>query len=253
MLSPAEFVAAYDRIGRGKVTAPARKLLLLGVFAGAFIGCGALVSSIGSFAIANAGLAKVVAGLLFPCGLILVVLTGSELFTGNCLLMMPLARREITAAQCLRNLVPVYIGNCIGGALFAAACVYSGVYSLGNGALAASAVATATAKAGLAFGPAFVKGVLCNVLVCAAVMFAVSAKSLPGKALGAFVPVAAFVIAGFEHSIANAYYIPLGMLLDPSVGFGGLLRNLIPVTLGNLAGGFGFAAAMAAAHGRKQA
>lgn len=249
MLSPAEFVAAYDRIGRGKATAPVWRLLLLGVFAGAFIGCGALVSAVGSFAISNAGLAKVVAGLLFPCGLVMVVLTGSELFTGNCLLTMPLLRREITAAQCLRNLALVYVGNCIGGVLLAAACVYGGVYSLGNGALAASAVATASAKAGLAFGPAFVKGILCNVLVCAAVMFAISAKSLPGKALGAFVPVAVFVIAGFEHSIANAYYIPLGMLLEPSIGLGGALHNLIPVTLGNLIGGCGFAAAMAVSHG----
>lgn len=240
-----DFVPLYDDIGRAKVSAPLWKLVLLGILAGFLIGCGALISAVGSFGVADPGLAKVVAGLLFPAGLIMVVLTGAELFTGNCLLASPLLRGVVTSAQCLRNLAPVYLGNCIGGALLAALCVYSGVYSLGNGALAAAAVATANAKAGLAFGPALVKGFLCNILVCAAVMFAIRAETLPGKALGAYLPVAVFVIAGFEHSIANTYYIPLGMLLGAPIGFGGLLRNLIPVTLGNLAGGAAFAALMA--------
>lgn len=249
MLTQKEFIEAYDRIGRGKVDAPLWKLLLLGALAGFLIGCGALISSIASLGVSVAGLGKAVAGLLFPLGLIMVILSGAELFTGNCLLMSPLLRRKITAAECLRNLVPVYIGNCAGSVLFAAACVYSGVYAFGGGALAESAAAVAASKMALPFGVAFVKGTLCNILVCAAVMFAISAKSVPGKALGAFVPVAVFVIAGFEHSIANAYYLPLGMMLDPSLTLGGCVGNLIPVTLGNLVGGFGFAAVMSASHG----
>ena len=249
MLSPKECVEAYDNIGRVKVSSPLWRLLLLGALAGLQVSCGALVSSIGALGVSVPGPAKVVSGALFPCGLIMIVLSGTELFTGNCLLMSPLMRRRISLGECLRNLVPVYVGNCAGSVLLAALCVAGGVYSFGGGALAESAVAVARAKMELGFGVAFVRGVLCNLLVCTAVMFAVSAKSTAGKALGAFVPVAAFVIAGFEHSIANAYYLPLGMMLDSSLTLSGCLHNLIPVTLGNLVGGCGYAAIMSASHG----
>ncbi len=249
MLTLKETIETYDRVGQGKTASPLWRLVLLGVLAGFWIGCGALASSIAACGIADPGLAKLVSGLVFPFGLIMVILSGAELFTGNCLLASPLLRRKLTVAQCLRNLVPVYLGNVLGGVLLAAACVYSGVYNLGGGALASSAVSVAGAKMALSFGPAFIKGVLCNILVCAAVLFAIGAKSVPGKAIAAFVPVAVFVMAGFEHSIANAYYLPLGILLDPTLTLSGCLHNLLPVTLGNLVGGCAFAAAMSASHG----
>ncbi len=249
MLKPKEYVEAYDSVGLAKVSSPLWRLLLLGVLAGFQVACGALISSIGALGVSDPGLAKLISGMLFPSGLIMVVFSGAELFTGNCLLAGPLLRRKIGVGGCARNLVAVYLGNCVGSVLFAALCLVSGMYAFGGGALGEAAVAAARAKMSLGFGAAFVRGVLCNVLVCMAVMFAVSGKSAAGKAIGAFVPVAVFVIAGFEHSIANAYYLPLGMLLDPSLTFAGLLRNMIPVTLGNLVGGCAFAAAMTVSHG----
>ena len=248
MRKPSEFIEAYDRIAAAKAALPPWKLLLLGMLAGFFIGCGALISSVGSFAVENASLARVAAGCLFPMGLIMVILTGAELFTGNCLLTIALLRGRVSWRGVLKNLLFVYCGNLLGALLLAAACAAAGVYSLGGGALAAYAVSAAAGKCALGFGTALIRGILCNILVCAAVMFALSADSLGGKALGAFVPVAVFVIGGFEHCVANMYYIPLAMLLDSSVTLAGFLHNLIPVTLGNILGGCGFAALMAACH-----
>ena len=249
MLKPSEFIQGYDRIAVTKTSMPAWKMLLLGVLAGIFIGSGALISATVSFAVPNAGLARLLAGLTFPAGLIMVIFTGAELFTGNCLLTIGAMRRSATLGGMLKNLCLVYIGNLIGSVALALCCAGAGVYGLGNGALAEYAVSAAAGKCALGFGTALVRGVLCNVLVCAAVQFALSASTAGGKALGAFVPVAVFVIGGFEHCVANMYYIPLGMLLDPSITLGGFLHNLFPVTIGNILGGCAFAALMTVCHG----
>lgn len=270
MLTPAEFVETYGDIGAGKAKAPAAKLFLLAILAGFFIGMGGAVSTTATHALTNVSAAKITAGLLFPFGLILVILTGSELFTGNCLMTISVLSHKTTLRGMLRNLAIVYLGNFVGSLALAAGCVFSGQMDLSGGGLAVAAIKTAAAKCALPFGHAVVLGVLCNVLVCAAVMCAISAKSVPGKAVGAFLPICFFVICCFEHCVANMYYVPAGLLalsvpqyaaLAAKAGvetgaltWGGfLVHNLLPVTIGNLLGGCGYAALIWAAYGKKTA
>ncbi len=268
MLSQQEFVERYAEIGAGKTKAPVSKLFILAVLAGFFIGMGGAVTNTASHSIANVGLAKTVSGLLFPFGLVMVILTGSELFTGNCLITISVLSRRAEIKGMLRNLVIVYFGNFAGALALAAACAFSGQMGLSGGQLAVTAIKIAAAKCSLSFGSAFVLGILCNILVCTGVMCAISAESVPGKALGAFLPVCFFVLCGFEHCIANMFYIPAGLfaLSRPDyaalaaaagVNVSGLswgsflLNNLLPVTLGNIIGGCGYAAAIWAAFRRR--
>lgn len=265
MSAPAEFLNAYNGIGAKKASMPIYRMIILGILAGVLIGMGAVVSTTGSFAVANPGLQKVVAGLLFPFGLIMVVFTGAELFTGNCLISIPVMDRKVSVGGMLRNWGPVYVGNFIGSLLLAAACAYFGQIGLADGALAAAAMKTAIAKCSLSFGKALVFGIGCNFLVCLAVSCAIMAKSAPGKALGAYLPVAFFVMAGFEHSVANMYYIPVGLFAKTVPAYAAaaadaglnlaaltwgnfLLHNLLPVTLGNIIGGVCYAAILYYGH-----
>lgn len=265
MLSPAEFTAAYREIGARKAQAPAGRLLLLGVLAGFFIAMGSAACSTAAHGLDNSSLARVVCGLLFPFGLTMVIFTGAELFTGNCLMTISLLERRAGLAGVLRNWCLVYLGNLAGALALAAANVYSGQLDLSQGGLAVYAVRTAAAKCALLPGKAVVLGVLCNILVCVGVMCALSAQSAPGRLVGAFLPICFFVICGFEHCVANMYYIPAGLLAlsvpkyaqlaqEAGVDLSGLtwgafvLKNLIPVTLGNLLGGCGFAALIWKAH-----
>lgn len=256
MLSPAEFVPFYAQIGTKKCTNNTLRLFLAAVLAGFFIATGAVAASTASFGIDSLSIARVVSGLLFPFGLVMVILTGAELFTGNCLITISLLERKASLAGMVRNLVIVYLGNFAGAALLAAAIVYSGAFS--NGALGVYVIRTAANKCALPFGRAVVLGVLCNILVCAGVMCSLCGKSLPGRAVGAFIPVSFFIIGGFEHCVANMYYIPAGMLASGVPGcaalavetgvdlsgltVAGMLHNLIPVTVGNILGGCGFGA-----------
>ncbi len=253
MQSVAGFLETYPEISVKKANSPAWRLLLLGVLAGFWIGLGGAVSSGASFAVENAGLARLINGALFPVGLILVVFTGSELFTGNCLMTIGLLERRVSLRGMAKNLVLVYAGNFLGAAVMAAACVFCGPVS--GEAMALSAISRAVSKCSLPFGNALALGVLCNILVCAAVMMATMAHDAPGKILACFVPVCAFVICGFEHCVANMFYVPEGLFLLSRYGeaarasgidtsalrFGAfLLRNLLPVTLGNILGGVAF-------------
>ena len=238
MLSPAEFVPFYAQLGVKKCAAPLVKLFLAAVLAGFFIASGAVAASTASYGLANASVARVVSGLLFPFGLIMVILTGAELFTGNCMITISLLEKQAGLAGMVRNLA------------------YGGAFS--NTDLAVYALRTAANKCALPFGRAVVLGILCNVLVCAGVMCSLCGKSLPGRAIGAFVPVSFFVIGGFEHCVANMYYIPAGLLaagvprcaqlaqeagVDLSaLSWMGFLQNMIPVTVGNIIGGCGFGA-----------
>lgn len=257
MMSPSEFIGFYRGVGKKKAAAPAPRLFCLAVLAGVLIGMGAAVSNTAGHALENLSVIRVVCGMLFPFGLIMVIFTGAELFTGNCLMTIPVLEREVRLSGMLRNWGIVYLGNFAGAAALAAAVVYSGQMNASDGQLAVCAVRTAAAKCALPFGRAVVLGILCNVLVCAAVTCSLCAKSVPGRAIGAFLPISFFVICGFEHSVANMFYIPVGLLalqvpqyaaaaqtLDTSaLTWGGfLLGNLLPVTLGNLLGGCGFAA-----------
>jgi len=258
MLSPTEFVSFYTQVGAKKCANSARKLYLSALLAGFLIAVGGVVANTAGHTFTDAGISRVVCGLLFPFGLIMVILTGAELFTGNCLITISLLERKAALAGMIRNLIIVYVGNFLGALVTAAAVVYSGQLDLSGGMLAVHTIRTAAAKCALPVGRALVLGVLCNILVCAAVMCSLCGKSVASRAMGAFVPVSFFVIGGFEHCVANMYYIPAGLLaasvpryaqlaLEAGVdmaalNLAGLFANLIPVTVGNIIGGCGFAA-----------
>lgn len=267
MLSPAEFVNFYAQVGAKKTTNSVGRLWISALLAGFFIAAGAVTANTAGHLLTNAGLSRMVCGLLFPFGLIMVIITGAELFTGNCLITISLLEKKASLAGMMRNLVIVYIGNLVGAVLLACAVVYCGQLDLSAGALAVHTIRTAAAKCAIPFGKAVVLGVLCNILVCAGVMCSLCGKSLPGRAIGAFVPVSFFVIGGFEHCVANMYYIPAGLMaasvpqyarLAQEAGvnlsaltIGGFFANLIPVTAGNIIGGCGFGVLVWACHRTK--
>ena len=258
LFTPAEYTENYIKAGKGKAEMPLLRMFLLAVLAGFFIAMGGAVTNTAAHTISNVALARVVSGLLFPFGLAMVVLTGAELFTGNCLITVSLLEKKASLAGMVRNLVIVYIGNLLGAVFLAAAIVYCGQLDLSAGALAVHTIRTAAAKCAIPFGKAVVLGILCNILVCAGVMCSLCGKSLAGRAIGAFVPVSFFVIGGFEHCVANMYYIPAGLMaagvpryaqlaLEAGVdlsalSLAGFFANLIPVTIGNIIGGCGFGA-----------
>lgn len=228
--SPAEVARNYLTIGRAKAEMPAFRQLLLGIMAGMFIALAGMASIFG-----NVYVNKALGAAIFPAGLAMVLVAGSELFTGNCLLILPLLQKEIRLAAMLRNWLVVYAGNLIGALAVTGICVGSGLRA---GPVAEAAAATAAAKAALPFAAAFFRGVGCNILVCIAVWMSFAAKDVAGKVLAVFFPIMAFVICGFEHSVANMFYLPFG-----GAPLMGCIRNLIPVTLGNIVGG-GFVAAV---------
>lgn len=239
--SPQQIAEKIETVGVTKARLPVLAMFLLAVCAGGFIGLGALFSTIvASDAALPFAVSRVLSGLVFSMGLVLVVVAGAELFTGNNLLVMAWADRKITTAELARNWVVVYAGNAVGALGLAFAVWLSQHGDLNGGAIAAQYVKTATAKSALPFAEAFMKGVLCNVLVCLAVWMTMAGRSVTDKVLAIVFPVSAFVAAGFEHSIANLYLVPLGILLAPGAAgpeWSGLLSNLVPVTLGNVVGG----------------
>jgi formate/nitrite transporter len=245
------------RAGIAKAQMPLLRLLLLSMLAGAFIALGAHASSVAAHDISNVGLLRLVTGCVFPIGLILIVVVGGELFTGNCLMVEALCDRQIGLGGWLRNLALVYVGNLIGSLLIVAVLGLANAFNFTDGALGAHAIRIALAKTGLPFAVAVGSGILCNILVCAAVLAATSARDIAGKTLALWFPIMTFVLAGFEHCVANMYYIPAGMLarLNPqyaaraqelfgataeqlaSLDVTAFLGNLLPVTIGNLMGG----------------
>lgn len=219
-------------------------MLLLGALAGAFIAFAGVAASVGG---ALGG--KLASATIFPIGLTMVLLAGSELFTGNCLFLMPLLRRNITAGHMLRNWVAVYLGNLLGSVAVAFLVVQCGALD----GIAEAAVAAAVTKAALPFGVALLRGVLCNFLVCLAVWMAFCAQSAGGKVVSLFGPIFLFVLCGFEHSVANMYYIPAGIFLaeNGEVTWLSLWQNLLPVTQGNMVGGCGLGGILYLLYGRK--
>jgi len=252
-LMPAEMAVKAENIGLRKAELPFDKLLLLSVLAGAFIGLGAEFATVvmtGTAPVIGFGLTKLVAGLVFSLGLILVVVAGAELFTGNALIVMAYASRKVTTARLLRNWAIVYLGNLIGSLLTAYFLFLSKQYAFAGGAVGATALNIANAKCALDFWPALFLGIYCNALVCLAVWLCFSARTTTDRILAIVFPITAFVASGFEHCVANMYFIPMGLLIksDPAVvaqatsvsalTWGNfILRNLIPVTLGNIIGG----------------
>jgi formate/nitrite transporter len=237
------------------------KIAVLGILAGAFIAFAAEASNMAAFnLLASAdtfGLGRVLAGAVFPLGLIFCVLTGTELFTGNCLMVGGLAAGELRFGAMLRNWGLVYVFNLVGSLLIVCMMASSGLWHSGGDLLGAVTIKIAAGKTALSFESAFVLGIMCNWLVCLGIWMAWSAQDVGGKIAACFFPVWAFVTSGFEHSIANMYYIPAGILAKDVPAFAAKAQeigvsqdalshlgwasffadNLIPVTLGNIVGG----------------
>lgn len=258
VLKPAEILEATSNIGVGKAKIPSARLLILGVVAGAFIALSAQGSNMAAFNLLaepnTFGLGKLVSGFVFSAGLIFVLIAGAELFTGDMLMFVAYYDRKIALAQLVKTLVIVYIGNFIGSLLIVCMVNMSGQLSSAGNMLAARTILIANGKVNLSFVQAFTLGILCNWLVCIGVWMSFGSDSQVGKMLSAFFPVMLFVTSGFEHSIANMYYIPAGILAKANPDYlqvtgkgleelsnlnwlGFFAKNLLPVTLGNIIGG----------------
>ena len=233
---PDEIATKAVSAGIKKANLSIFKMILLGMFAGAFIALAGVGATFG-----NVYAGKLAGALIFPAGLAMVVVAGSELFTGNCLMVTALLSREIGPLRLLKNWLFVFIGNFIGALLVALIVTSSGVLD----PISDSVVATASAKVSVGFPVAMLRGVLCNFLVCIAVWMAFGAKTVGGKIAAVFFPVFLFVLCGFEHSIANMYYVPAGLFMNWFNGTATaglsvqsfLVENLLPVTIGNIIGG----------------
>ncbi len=261
-LLPPEMARRAEYLGVSKAEAPVLRTFVLAVLAGAFIALGAIFAttvSAGTAGVLPYGVAKLLVGFVFSLGLILVVIGGAELFTGNNLIVMAWASRKVTTRALLWNWALVYAGNFIGSLGTAVMLMLSKQYTFGGGAVGVSALSIALGKVNLGWIQALALGMLCNILVCLAVWLTFSARSTVDKIAAILFPIAAFVAAGFEHSVANMYFVPIGLLIkafDPAfVLTTGLdltrltwsnfiLANLIPVTIGNLIGGSVFVAAV---------
>jgi formate transporter len=259
-LLPVEMARRAEDVGVQKANAPAMTTFMLAVLAGGFIALGAMFAttvSTGTTSVWPFGVARVLTGLVFCLGLILVVVGGAELFTGNNLIVMAWASRKVTTGQLIRNWTIVYAGNFVGSFGMAILVYASGQYHSASGGVGTTALSIAETKVGLDFIQAFALGILCNILVCLAVWLSLSARSAIDKIAAILFPITAFVAAGFEHSVANMYFIPMGLLIknaDPGfVKTTGLIisdlslgsfifNNLFPVTLGNIVGGSIFVA-----------
>jgi len=259
-LTPAEVAAKTVNIGVKKANLDFWTMFFLALFGGAFIALGAILAT--TIATNGAefpyGVNSLLKGLIFTVGLILVIVAGAELFTGNNLILMAVLAKKVTAAKMLRHWGVVYLGNLVGSLIIALVMLMSKQYLFAGGALGKTVLTIANTKSGLGFWSAIGLGIMCNLLVCLAVWMSFSARTTAGKILAIIPPITAFVAAGFEHSVANMYFIPIGLLIkwtDPAFvtkagEFGNLslgnffIRNLLPVTIGNLIGGALFVGAM---------
>lgn len=239
ILSPAEIASVWIENGKKKANLSIEKMFLLGIFAGIFIGFGANASIVVTQTLENnvdVGLSKFFGAAVFPVGIMLVVMAGAELFTGNNLMSLALLDGKINTGSMLLNWFMVYLGNFVGSVLLAFMLAASGLY--GSKFLVAKAVNIASVKTSLPFMKAFVSGILCNMLVVLACWMQAGSKDMTGKILALWFPIMTFVLSGFEHSVANMFFIPLGMFLGADVTWGKFFaNNLIPVTLGNIVGG----------------
>ncbi len=256
--APAEVAGRAEAAGVAKGNLAAGPMFWLAVLAGAFIGLGAIFMTTvttGAGALLPFGLTKLVGGLVFCVGLILVVVAGAELFTGNNLIIIAYMTGKVTLSKLLRNWGIVYLGNLVGSVVLALLMFFTKQYTFAGGELGKNVLSIANAKTGLAFGQAVALGIMCNFLVCLAVWLCFSGRTTTDKILAILFPITAFVAAGFEHSVANMYFIPAGLFIqwfDPAfVQQAGvavtnltvgnfILANLLPVTIGNIIGGAGF-------------
>lgn len=261
-LLPVEMAQRAEQIGVRKAALATLNLFVLAVLAGAFVALGAIFSTTvaaGAAGVLPYGVTRLLVGLSFCLGLILVIVGGAELFTGNNLIVMAWASGKVSSAALLRNWIIVYLGNFVGALGTAVLWFFSQQYTFGGGSVGVTALTIANAKVHFGFVQAIALGALCNALVCLAVWLTFSARSTGDKILAILFPITAFVTAGFEHSIANMYFIPVALLIkafDPAfVAASGLdlvaltwrtflLNNLLPVTIGNIGGGVVLVAAV---------
>ncbi len=246
---PAEIAEKIRVAGVAKVHLPLVSMATLAVLAGAFVALGAAAyTMVMTGADPMSGTDRLLGGLVFSLGLILVVVGGAELFTGNALMVMAAVDGLVSPAALLRNWMVVYAGNFAGAVCIAVAVALSGILS---GPAGLTAVAVAEAKAALGWQEALLRGMLCNVLVCLAIWLSLAARAVTGKILAIIGPISAFVLLGFEHSVANMYLIPQGILAGATISFGDFAHNLLFVTIGNVIGGAGgVALAYRLAYGR---
>lgn len=252
MLKPDEIFNESVNSGIKKGNMSISKLIINGIFGGAFIAFGGAASSAASNSIENYSLQKLVSGLVFPVGLILIIICGAELFTGNSLMIAAYKERKITLKQLLKNWIIVYLSN-FTGAFFIALFLYlSGFFDGNSGKFGAQVIKIASAKCSISFSKAFFSGILCNMLVCLAVWGSTGAKDIKSKIAIIWFPIMTFIVSGFEHSVANMYYFSAGLLCKNNeayvnaanignkivgLNFKGIWHNLLPVTLGNIVGG----------------
>lgn len=257
-LIPAEMAARAESIGVKKAHLDVVSMFVLAVLAGAFVSLGAVFSTTVTAGAGDLpyGVVRLLAGLVFCLGLILVVVGGAELFTGNNLLLMAWANRKVSTPLLLRNWVVVYLGNFTGAFSTAVLVFLTAQYTFGKGSVGASALSTANTKAGLDFVQAIALGVMCNALVCLAIWLTYSARTTTDRILAVIPPITAFAAAGFEHSVANMYFLPIGLFIKawapdsfwtaigktaadyPKLTWTNfLVGNLLPVTIGNIIGG----------------
>ncbi len=261
-LVPQDMAHKAEAAGVAKVNMGPFRMFALAVLAGAFIGLGAIFATTVTTGVGAAypfGITKLLGGLVFCLGLVLVIGAGAELFTGNNLIVMAWADKKISTKSLLRSWVIVYVGNFVGSILTAVMMLWSKQYTFSGGAVGLNALNIANGKVNLEFGQALVLGILCNALVCLAVWLALGARSATDKIVAIIFPITAFVAAGFEHCVANMYFIPMGLFIKAgadgsfwsAVGktaadFSNLtwgnffVVNLLPVTIGNIIGGVGF-------------
>ena len=245
MHSPIEIAKNYVDIGIHKTMMSAFKMLLLGIFAGLFISFAGIAATTATATMETASAGRLIAAIVFPAGMAMVLIAGSELFTGNNLIIISVLEKKVTVAKMLKNWFFVYIGNFLGAAFVAAMVTYGHVPDLFEGTLAKAVINSGVIRTSMDFSDALIKGILCNILVCIAVWMAFASKQVSGKLLISFWPVLLFVLCGFEHCVADMYYCMAALFTSAEYGISAdtltwgnfFTHNLIPVTLGNLIGG----------------
>ena len=242
----------------GKINCPFSKLIIKAVLAGAMIALGASAGNVASHAITNVGLARLASAVVFPVGLMMIVLLGGELFTGDCLMAMSIMTKKQKLISVIRVLATVFFGNLIGASLVAFGAFFSSQFNYSSGLLGAYTIKVALGKVTMSFWSALISGILCNILVCAAIIMAGAAQDVSGKLIAIFFVIMLFVTEGFEHCVANMYYITAGLIASHQNAYVNLaieqygltleklqalniktyfVNNLIPVTIGNITGG----------------
>ncbi len=245
MHSPLEIAKNYVEIGIHKTMMSAFKMLLLGFFAGMFISFAGIAATTATATMATASAGRLIAAIVFPAGMAMVLIAGSELFTGNNLIIISVLEKKVPVWKMLKNWFFVYIGNFVGALFVSLMVTYGHVPDLFDGTLAQAVINSGVIRTSMDFGDSLIKGVLCNILVCIAVWMAFASKQVSGKLLISFWPVMLFVLCGFEHCVADMYFCMAALFTSAEYGITAdtltwsnfITHNLIPVTLGNLIGG----------------